>query len=384
MCIEETDLLISGYCFRYLEEARDREHAYFKNCYSRSMVEVITRIFLVLTIPIVVAADLTLTAFAVATVIPICYLGTEFLCKTALTWVVLLPLTPLVMLSYLCFGRLLVGSFSAPPLAQISQELPEMGPDHYLSLKAWYGRPEVYRGNLDLLPEVEKPSDYPDTLLHRAIIFNHWRVAMQQIAGHDIQERFDITWGNQVISITLLEFIILSISPREGIYIVPDRQILINWLINELPTRPVHLNIPREVVDGFIVALLNVCNEEYCEVSGGNGVVAWKAFLNKMNYYNILLVCRALQGDLENVEPLFDEILRKGDERMESHSFSAQTGWLVCKEQLVALENNQSCHYGSYLIDLLEDRLRIPKEVAKMIVEYFKPSTTSFLDVNSL
>ncbi len=260
-----SNLLNPGFCFRSLEELKKLSQEKLT-----PEVEKISRLALTFLVPLALVADLVTTSLAVLTIVPFYYYGSELLKQAATSWL-LLAGTPIVMLLYLCKENVFDRVSESHPLTKPEEAITSLPiPDNVTP------------------PKFSKPSVYPDTELHRLIISNDWASVRTELISkkakrEDLEEKFDVTWNGQVLSITWFDFIILATAVEAVDY--PWQEL--TECLSEFGSWQVSSSIPPTVRDGFVVILLESITDP-----------------NQMTRYGIshkrLSIIRGLQGKSVN------------------------------------------------------------------------------------
>ena len=329
-----SSLLHPGFCFRSLEELKDLGKAKLT-----PRIEKVSRIALTLLIPLALVGDVVMTSLGALMIVPLCYYGSKLLKQVATSWL-LLAGTPIVMLLYLLKGK--VFDHQAPPA-----EKPSGSRGDSLVID--------YVGDLATFP---KTSAYPDTPLHKLIISASgsatWiRVRDELISKkakqEDLQEKFNITWNGQSLSITLLDFIILSTFAKGGIH-SRERHELTKCL-SEFGSWQASPSLPSTARDGFVIILLRslVADSYY-----------FSQYSLKLTQWNII---QALQGSSLNKFPeIFLEALEVASQKIKNESNA---------NRIVPLsENLKKNQIDSYKKLLRMELDFMPNVLRDVIIEY--------------
>ncbi len=234
-----SNLLRPGFCFRSLEELKDLGKAKLT-----PRIEKVSRIALTLLAPLALVGDVVMTSLGALMIVPLCYYGSNLLKQVGTSWL-LLAGTPIVMLLYLFKGKVFD---QAPPAGKLSGSRGgSLVPD--------------YAGGLTPFP---KPSAYPDTPLHNAIISNDWIFVRAELLckkgrREDLQERFDVVWDGQFLSVTLLDFMILATLASVGIHSHVGHELTES--LSEFGSWQVSSSLPLTLRDLFVIILLRSIGE---------------------------------------------------------------------------------------------------------------------------
>ncbi len=237
-----SNLLRPGFCFRSLEELKDLGKTKLT-----PKIEQVSRIALTLFVPLAIVADVVMTTLGVLTIIPLCYHGSKLLKQAGSSWMLLVG-TPIFMLLYLCKERI----FNPASVPQFSMKERTSAPPLIL------GEPGGLIGDWSLLT-FPPPAGYLDTRLHRYIVSDNWvqvrnELHCKKARGENLQERFYVTWNDQSLSVTLLDFMMLATVAKTGIHSYARHEL--TQCLSEFGSWQASSFLSDMVRDAFVIILL--------------------------------------------------------------------------------------------------------------------------------
>ncbi len=302
-------------------------------------LEVVTRIFLTAILPIVILGNLLFTTVATIAIFPLYCLGIETHLKNTRTAWILLPLIPIAMGIYLLTGRFfhanglfILDSKSIP--ATPTPKPIESPPD--LSVLPSQQATILPPLPLRLLPYQHLPIQFEQTPLLTAIAKNNWIQVLSCLALNTQKlASVNITWREQNIAISLLEFFILMTPSSEGLFTNSNASSLLTCL-SSLQLDPQFTKTPPEISElkrNFIRLLLNIHQEgtiipwhDFRSRRGIDelvGVEEWDSCMSNSDYYHALLLAEGLinHDPGSDFYPLFTAVY-SGYRRMLAHPFA--------------------------------------------------------------
>ncbi len=381
MCIDiSNNRLASSHCFNLLEKA-DKRVASLGGC-CRYPMQAITRLFLLIVIPLAIAVDVTYTSLATLSIVLIpCFGGKQHLKNTATAWM-LLPLTPVIVLLYLIRGEIGNNALFTIRKPSMIPWYRQTALEDRQDKERLHGHSSRRLGDLPDLPVFSLPSDFPRTPLCQAIVRHDWHAARRIIVNASEEEQNNliaggirIIWddgeGSATYVVSLMEFMMLMTPTHEGfLQDLSDPSFLeVSAEIYSLLQKTQKLgkafsDHPRltPVLEKFMKIFINSCNE-----GRGFGSVV-EPLIHRYLYRTTFLWALTLY-DLkfsDRADPSMLPLLSKSYQQMDNPPFDAS--FEEIKDLIAGLHRRCREQISKELTSLLGPHV-IP-DLAKIIAEY--------------